>query len=144
MDRLLSGFGLFPRGTETAHIQESVTVPNIDILTRGDDMVIRADIPGVTPSDIEISVSQGMLTLSAKRETATESKEKDYVVRERTWGSYERTMMLPDGVKPDAIHADFVDGVLEISLPGAAHPSDREMVRIPVETPSGTASDTHH
>jgi HSP20 family protein len=131
VDRLATGLGLPLRfgALET----ESVAMPSIDIMTRGDDMIIRADIPGVAPGDVDISVTDHLLTLKAERHEEHETKEEDYVVRERAWGAFERTMRLPRGVAADAIHADFIDGVLEITVPGGAKATEREAVHIPVK-----------
>ncbi|HEY5540508.1 MAG TPA: Hsp20/alpha crystallin family protein [Coriobacteriia bacterium] len=132
VDRLATGLGLPLRfgAMET----ESVAMPSIDIMTRGEDMVIRADIPGVAPGDVDISVTDHMLTLKAERHEEHETKDEDYMVRERTWGAFERIMRLPRDVASDSIHAEFMDGVLEIVVPGGAKATEREAVHVPVQS----------
>jgi HSP20 family protein len=135
MDRLASGFGL-PMRVGTTDVEASVLMPSIDILNRGDDMVIRADIPGVSPDTVDISVTDSMLTLKAERQESHETKDEDYVVRERIYGAFERTLRIPRGVDPSSIHAEFNDGVLEIIVPGGAKATRREAVRVPIQIKS--------
>lgn len=136
VDRLATGFG-FPWRFGAIESEPTIMMPSVDIMTRGDDMVIRADVPGVNPGDIDISVTDSMLSLKAERHAETESKQEDYVVRERTWGSFERTMRLPRGVKADDIHVEFNDGVLEIVVPGGAKATAREAVHVPLHAKAG-------
>jgi len=134
VDRLATGFG-FPWRFGAIETEATRMMPSVDILTRGDDMVIRADVPGVAPDDIDIAVTDSMLTLKAERHAEKESKQEDYAVRERSWGSFQRTMRLPRGVHAEDIHADFHDGVIEVVVAGAAKVTEREAVHIPLQAP---------
>lgn len=138
MDRLAAGFGL-PMRVGSTEVEASVLMPSVDIMNRGDDMVIRADIPGVNPESVDISVTDSMLTLKAERQESHETKDEDYVVRERIYGAFERTIRMPRGVDPSSIHAEFNDGVLEIVVPGGAKATKREAVRIPIQAKSQSA-----
>jgi HSP20 family protein len=132
LDRMWTGFGT-PLRAGSTEPETFVVMPSIDILSHGEDMVIRADIPGAKPDSVDISVTDNMLTLKAQREETHEFKDEDYVVRERSWGAFERTMRLPRGVDPKAIHAEFVNGVLEIVVPRGATVHEREAVHVPIK-----------
>lgn len=132
MDRLAAGVGL-PWRVGAFETGATVMMPSIDIMTRGDDMVIHVDLPGVSPDSVDISVTDSMLTLKAQREESREVNEKDYVVRERSWGTFERTMRLPRGIDASAIHAEYNDGVLEVVVPGGAKETASEAVHVPIK-----------
>jgi HSP20 family protein len=139
MDRMWTGIGVPMRSS--AETEATIVMPSIDIMSRGQDMVIRADIPGATPENVDISVTDSMLTLKAHREESHETKDEDYVVRERSWGTYQRTMRLPRGVDPNSIHADFNDGVVEIVVPGGATETERDAVHVPLKAGTKTPKD---
>ena len=119
---------------------------SVDIIQKGEDVVIRAEMPGVKPEDIDISVAEGMLTLKGERREEGEVKEEDYLIRETSFGSFERTMRLPEGVKPDSIHAEYRDGILEVTLPHARELAEPTAVHIPVETQEAKQipAEAHH
>lgn len=98
-----------------------ILAPTTDVMTRGEDMVVRVELPGVAESDIDVSITDDILTITGRREQETESKEKGgYVVRESFRGSFERSLSLPAGIDPSTIVASYHDGVLEIVVPKAA------------------------
>ena len=80
-------------------------------------LVVRAEVPGIKPEEIEIQVESGELTMSGKHEESTEEKDKEFVRRERRFGAFSRRMALPDGVDAKEIKATTYDGVLEIKIP---------------------------
>jgi HSP20 family protein len=85
-----------------------------------------------------------VLTLSAERHETTEVEEADYMVRESSFGTMERSLRLPEGVVVDTIHAEYIDGVLEITVPGAAmleHPTSH---KIAIETHGTPEISEHH
>lgn len=92
-------------------------IPAIDVVREGDNLVVRADIPGYKPEDVKIEVENELLTLSGQREEKKEEKDKDYVRRERRYGSFSRSTMLPPGVDAKKIVANTHDGVLEVKIP---------------------------
>ena len=91
--------------------------PAIDVLDRKDEMVLRADLPGLTEKDIEITVQDGNLSLQGQRKEEKETKEEDYYCCERWSGTFSRTLALPPGINADKVNAAFKNGVLEIHLP---------------------------
>lgn len=92
-------------------------MPAVDMIRDNGNLVVRAEVPGIKPEEIDIKVDAGMLTISGKHEEATEEKDKEYVRRERRYGAFSRTMALPEGVDPKKIKAMTTDGVLEIKVP---------------------------
>ena len=92
---------------------------------------IRADVPGVDPNEVEVSVLDDALTLKGERKRSNEVKEKDYHYSETAYGRFERTFALPKGIDPEKIAAKFENGVLEISMP---LPQSATAKKVPIET----------
>jgi HSP20 family protein len=91
--------------------------PSIDLIRGDDALILKVDLPGITPDEVEIEVADGVLTVSGEHTEEHEEKEKHYVRRERRSGSFQRSMALPEGVEPDQIEATGKDGVLEVRIP---------------------------
>lgn len=92
-----------------------------DIRDDGDSYVLEADLPGFRKEDIQIDLSDNLLTISAERHSDFEEKDKQgrFVRCERSYGSYSRSFGM-DGIRTDAIEASYADGVLKLTLPKAA------------------------
>lgn len=86
----------------------------------GKKFVAHVALPGVDPKDVSISVQGNMVLISGERRVSNERKEADFVYNELMYGSFERTLSLPEGVDTDKITADYRNGVLEITAPLAA------------------------
>jgi HSP20 family protein len=91
--------------------------PRIDVVKKEGELVLKADLPGVKPDEINVEVEDGVLTVSGEHEEKTEEKKERYLRRERRYGSFSRSMALPEGVEADDIEANIVDGVLELRIP---------------------------
>jgi len=91
--------------------------PAVDIKEETDKFMIIADIPGVKPEDIEVSMEAGVLTVKGKKESETKTEKEGYKRVERTSGSFYRRFSLPDSADGDAINAKCKHGVLEIVIP---------------------------
>jgi HSP20 family protein len=118
----------FPRFFEG--LEEEEIMPPIESYIRDGNLVIRADVPGLEPKDIEISVLHDVLTIKGERNAEKEVKEKDYLRREVSYGAFERRMSLPPGTAADKIKATFKNGVIEVSIPV---PKELEGKTIPLE-----------
>lgn len=92
-------------------------MPAVDVIREDDRLIVRAEIPGIKPDEIEIQFDGGMLAISGRHEETSEKKEAEFVRRERRYGAFSRSMALPDGVDPKKIKATTSDGVLEITVP---------------------------
>jgi HSP20 family protein len=102
----------------------------VDIKETEDGYVIKAPVPGFKPEDVEITFSDGVLTISANQREEKEEKEGQYLRREIAFGNYQRRIALPGDIRADGIKARFEDGVLSIQVPRAPKP---EPVRIQVQ-----------
>ena len=91
--------------------------PSVDIKEEVDKFVIHADIPGVKPEDIEVSMEAGVLTVKGEKESEAKTEKEGYKRVERTYGSFYRRFSLPDTADGDAINAKCKHGVLEITIP---------------------------
>ena len=91
--------------------------PSVDDFDREDHLVIRAELPGIAPDDIDITVESGALVISGLRESDTTEEEGAYHRREIFRGEFRRSLLLPEGLDLDAISAKSKDGVLEIAIP---------------------------
>lgn len=113
----------------------AVMTPRVDVTTRGDDLVIEAELPGIRPEDVEIEVEGNQLIMRGqiRDERREEDPERGIVYRERRFGSFYRAIPLPEGVNLDNAQANFNNGVLEVVIPGAARQIRPERRRIPVQ-----------
>lgn len=121
-----------PQGTQTTE-----WAPSMDVLNRGGDLVIRAELPGVKQEDVDITVHDGVLTISGERKEEQEAERGGYYVRERRQGTFRRSMTLPEGVDENSIRARFEDGILDVTIQGAA--AVREPKRIQIEGSAGSS-----
>ena len=92
-------------------------VPAIEMYDKGDKYVVKAELPGISESDVEVSTTEGVLTIKGEKKTQSEVKEEDYYFSERGYGSFFRSLSLPSDVDAKKIEANFEDGVLEVTLP---------------------------
>jgi HSP20 family protein len=104
-------------------------VPPMDLVEAEDHFVLKADLPGLAEGDVNIEVQDGTLTISGERKAEHEEREKGWYRIERSFGSFHRSLTLPDGVDPDRIDASFADGVLEVHIP---KPEERKPRRISI------------
>jgi HSP20 family protein len=114
MDRLWSGFPAFP---SFRTLFDEQRWPAVDVFDRDGSLVVKADVPGMTAGDIEVTVNEDSVTISGERSEEKEVKEKDYYRSERSYGRFTRQITLPAGADRDKAQATFKDGVLEISFP---------------------------
>jgi len=92
-------------------------IPATDLVENESEYVLRADLPGLTQDDVSIELDDNVLTLSGERKAEHEGREEGYYRLERAFGSFARSLTLPDGVDPDGITANFRNGVLEVRVP---------------------------
>jgi HSP20 family protein len=127
-DRLLGGRigSVFSKGAD---------FPALESLIQDDKLVVRADLPGVDPKDVEVTVAGDTLTLRGKREQRSEESRANFIHREVSYGTFERSLKLPEGVKADDVKASYRNGILELTIPMPKDSAARK-VQIQVEGPS--------
>jgi HSP20 family protein len=91
--------------------------PPVDIFEDGDNLVLKAEVPGVNPDDVEIRVQDNTLYLKGERKFEKEVKEQNYHRVERSYGTFTRTFSLPNSVDSDKVSASYKDGVLTLTMP---------------------------
>ena len=99
----------------------------IDLVREQGKLILRADMPGITPEDVKIEVRDDIITVSGQHEEEKEEKDKNYVRRERRFGSFSRSIALPSGVDADKIEATSKDGVVEVTIPLPAEKKARSV-----------------
>jgi HSP20 family protein len=109
--------------------REHAWTPAIDVERDNGNIIVRADVPGVKPEGVKIEVDDDILTVSGEHEERKEQKDKQFLRRERRYGSFSRSMALPAGVDASKIKAKTRDGVVEVTIPLPKEPR-RQTVKI--------------
>ena len=91
--------------------------PRLDVIEKGDNLEVTAEVPGCRGEDIDISVQGNILTISGEKKTTEERKEEGYYMQERSYGSFRRDVTLPSEIDPSKIEATYKEGILHLSLP---------------------------
>ena len=106
--------------------------PAVDIYETGDSLTVEAELPGIDPKDIEVSVDEGVLTLKGERKLEKEVKEENYHRIERAYGVFQRSVRLPSDVDADSVKAYYDSGVLRVTVP-KVEPKKPKSVPVEVE-----------
>lgn len=99
----------------------------MDVVDLRDEIVVRADLPGLEQKDVEVTMGQGMLTIRGERKEERQAKDEDYYRCERWAGSFVRSLALPPGIDADRTRATFRNGVLEIHFPRSKEAGGRKI-----------------
>ncbi len=118
-------------------------IPAMDLVETADDFVLRADLPGLSEKDVNIEFEDSVLTISGERKSEHEEKKEGYYRVERSYGSFSRSLTLPEGVDPDAVKASFDRGVLEVRVPKPEQRKPRKVsISVGGESPAIEGSET--
>ncbi|MHB8780301.1 MAG: Hsp20/alpha crystallin family protein [Candidatus Geothermincolia bacterium] len=109
-------------------------LPRMDTLKKGEDLVLRLELPGVNKDDLHIEVEEGLLIIAGKHHDEAERQEEGYISRESFSGEFRRTVRLPQDITADNIAAHFEEGILDITLQGAAKALESRGRSIEIET----------
>jgi HSP20 family protein len=108
-------------------------VPAVDVLTRGEDLVVRAELPGIDPEkDLDIGLQDNVLRIRGERRHEERTEGEGTYRLESRYGSFERSVLLPEGVKDGDISATYENGILEIVVPKAARQDGAKKIPIQV------------
>ncbi|MBV8846344.1 MAG: Hsp20/alpha crystallin family protein [Bryobacterales bacterium] len=104
--------------------------PAMEVMEKEGKMIVRTDLPGIDKNDIKVELTDGSLTIRGERKREHEQEKQGYHRSERSYGSFFRSIQLPEGANPDQAKAQFRDGVLEVTIP---IPESQKARTIPIE-----------
>jgi HSP20 family protein len=124
MDQLFESLGgrrATPAGRQRGGMElgtaAPLLVPHIEVQQRGNELVVKADLPGLRPEDINVAVDRGVLTVSGERRQEEREEREGFIRSEVSYGTFYRTIPLPDGADEERVAATFRNGVLEVTIP---------------------------
>ncbi len=132
MDRLFEESFSRVYGGEPERREFALSIP-MDMYETMDDLVVRTDLPGLKPEEVDISITGNTLTVEGEFKTEEESERENVHFRERRYGRFQRSVSLPTNIDTDATEATFKDGVLMIRIPKREEAKPKQ---IPVKTRS--------
>lgn len=130
VDRMFDDFGFGGRSSSATGLwrgSAGAWAPDIEAFRRGDQFVIKADLPGLSKDDLTIEVTDAAVTLQGERKAEHKEDREGYYRSERSYGSFCRVIPLPEGAMTDQAKANFRDGVLEITMPTPPVPKSRRL-----------------
>ncbi len=114
---------LVRRGWGAGRVARAGFVPPVEILTRGGDVLVRLELPGIdVDKDVEVTVDKGRLIIRGERRDERSGEQSGYLVRELRYGSFHREFALPEGMTADNVEAHYDQGMLEVAVKGAVTP----------------------
>jgi len=110
-----------------------VREPLVDLIDKGSEYVVRAEVPGVSKEDVDLTVTQDGIEIRAQTKRSREEDEKAYYYSERTYQALQRVLSFPEEVKADLASATLKDGLLEVRVPKKQPTPESKAVKVPVE-----------
>jgi len=117
MDHYFAHLGMGDSGQDMPAAGSGLFVPAVEVLERNGNLIVRADLPGLTKDDVRVEITEDTLTIEGERREEHEERQGEVVRSERVYGMFHRQIPLPEGVNADQAKASFKDGVLEITMP---------------------------
>jgi len=130
MERMMEDFfGRRPRWPERwfGNRELEITAPAVDLFEEKDEIVVKAELPGMDKENIEVNLTDHHLTIKGEKKKEEEVKEENYYRAERSYGSFLRTLELPKDVRADKVKASFKNGILEVRLPKTEEAKAKEI-----------------
>ncbi|MBN2124412.1 MAG: Hsp20/alpha crystallin family protein [Deltaproteobacteria bacterium] len=117
INRFLGGGSMLPAEWLSDESGIGTWSPAVDVVDQEDRILIKAELPGVDKKDIHVELKNNVLTLEGERREEKETKEERYYRKERFFGSFRRSFAVPEGLDPEAVKAEYKDGVLSVEIP---------------------------
>jgi HSP20 family protein len=133
---------LFSDAFERSEGESNLTTwaPSVDISESGHDLVVKADLPGIDPKELDIRVENNVLTIRGERKFEKKVEQENYLRVERTYGSFSRSFSLANSVNPEGIKADYSNGVLTLVVPKREEAKPKQIkVNVGAGTPVAAA-----
>ena len=129
MDKWFEDFrrGPFPSVTPLLLMQEAMFNPVVDIFEEGNNVVVKAELPGMKKEEINITLKGGSITVAGEKRFEQSVETKAYYMHESSYGSFCRVMTLPSKIRKDKVTAEFKDGILEIRMPKTEEAKKKEI-----------------
>ena len=102
------------------------SLPAVDLVERDGSYELQAELPGLDPKDVEVKLSDGIMTIKGEKSASHVEDKDDFHLRERSYGAFQRSFRLPAGIDPDKVAATFDKGVLTVTLPKTAEAREKE------------------
>jgi HSP20 family protein len=129
------------RGLGEGRGRQESWLPAVDVFDQADAVVLKAELAGMDPDDIEISVEDNVLTIKGERKFEEKVDDERYYRIERRFGSFQRSLALPQGVKAEDISASYDDGILEVRVPKAEEEKPKKITVQARKTVEGQTAD---
>ncbi len=123
-------FGNLARGSRRQSNGLTEWAPAVDVLQQDGDLVVRVELPGIKQEDVDITFQNGVLTISGERKAEEQREGSGYYVRECRYGSFRRSLAVPEGTDESKIHARYDNGVLQVTVEGAAAVQEPKRIQI--------------
>lgn len=141
MNRLFDDF--LGGGTAPGQAQ-TMAAPRLDVRESPSEICVCAELPGVRPEDVDLRVEGNLLTIRGEKRQATENKQEDYYMTERSYGRFQRSLQLPYAPDPDQVRAQFEHGVLTVHVPKQPEQERSRRIAIQAQGPHDTAQPQVH
>ncbi len=137
IDDIFNRFFEFGGGWMPSLMRERV-FPALESFYKEGKFVVRAELPGIDPKDVDVSIVGNQLTIKGERKTEKDVKEEDFTMMERSYGSFMRSIILPEGVDATKVHAKYHEGILDLTMPCAEAIAPKK-ITIEIEGPAEKA-----
>jgi HSP20 family protein len=137
MERFFDGLADAPLTKRGSRALEGLQwTPSVDVIEKDNTLTVRVDLPGLTKNEVTVNVTADAITVRGERKKEVEEQRDGQYTLERAYGSFLRTVPLPDGVKAEDVKATFKNGVLEVTAPIPAQSKEPKAHQVPIEEPA--------